>query len=82
MRKKSKPKSELSDTRLLRLLCTFSETELEALGDFVQSPFFNKRTEVVRLLEHLLPALKKGRPLPDRVALYQKVFGMKYVIPC
>lgn len=75
MSKKSKPKSELSDTRLLRLLGTFSETELEALGDFAQSPFFNKRTEVVRLLEHLLPTLKKGRPLPDRVALYQKVFG-------
>lgn len=64
----------------IELIKTLNENELKRFGEFVSSPFFNKREVLIRLFEIILkhapdfssPALKKEN-------LYKKLFpGKKY----
>jgi len=48
----------MKNTKLIALLRTFSAAELRQFGDFIASPFFNKRQELVqfyRLLRQCAP---------------------------
>lgn len=65
----------MENTRLLKLLHTFSKTELQELRKFVRTPFFNQRNEVPLLLDCLLPALVKDKPVIDKEAAYRQIFG-------
>lgn len=65
----------MENTRLLKLLHTFSKTELQELRKFVRTPFFNQRNEVPLLLDCLLPALVKDKPVIDKEAAYRHIFG-------
>ncbi len=42
-------------SKLITLLKTFTKDELKSLGDYVQSPFFNKREAPISLYKVLLP---------------------------
>lgn len=43
----------MKNSKLIRLLSHFTKSEWKAFKDFVNSPFFNKRTELPLLLNHL-----------------------------
>lgn len=66
--------STQQQTKLLRLLETFSAEELRDFKKYLQSPFFNARPECLRLLNALLPGLKSGRTPPEKAALFCRVF--------
>lgn len=65
----------MENTRLLKLLRTFSDAELRALKKFVRSPYFNQRREVIGLLDFLEKPLKTGRPAPEKELAFAAVFG-------
>lgn len=65
----------MENTRLLKLLRTFSDAELRALKKFVRSPYFNQRREVIGLLDFLEKALKTNRPAPGKEEAFTAVFG-------
>lgn len=65
----------MENTRLLKLLRTLSKQELQSLKKFVRNPFFNQRSEVPVLLDWILTAMKKGKPLDDKAEAYRSVFG-------
>lgn len=65
----------MENTRLLKLLRTFSDAELRALKKFVRSPYFNQRREVVDLLDFLEKPLKNKRPAPEKEQAFTAVFG-------
>ena len=67
----------MQNTRLFQLLSTFSLEELQEMQHFVESPFFNRRKEVQLLYKSLLPYLQKKKPLPEKAALFSKVFASK-----
>ena len=56
--------------KLTGTLATLSKPELRAFGQFIVSPFFNQRTDVVRLYQWLL----KGRPVEPKTALFEYIF--------
>lgn len=43
----------MKKSKLIRLLNTFNSDELKAFGDFVASPYFNKKTELLPFFEYL-----------------------------
>jgi hypothetical protein len=43
----------MEDSKLIELLKSYSTKELREFNEFVQSPFFNKNTELTRFYEHL-----------------------------
>lgn len=45
----------MQNTKLILLLKTFSREELKRFGDFVQSPYFNKREAPINLYKILVP---------------------------
>lgn len=65
----------MENTRLLKLLRTFSDAELRALKKFVRSPYFNQRREVIGLLDFLEKPLKTNRPAPGKEEAFTAVFG-------
>lgn len=65
----------MENTRLLKLLRTFSDAELRALKKFVRSPYFNQRREVVDLLDFLEKPLKNKQPAPGKEQAFAAVFG-------
>ncbi|MCC6459250.1 MAG: hypothetical protein IT260_02190 [Saprospiraceae bacterium] len=65
----------MENSRLLKLLRSFSPEELRGLKKFVQSPYFNQRREVVALFEWLEKPLKTERPVPDKEVAFRAVFG-------
>lgn len=65
----------MENTRLLKLLRTFSDAELRALKKFARSPYFNQRREVVDLLDFLEKPLKTKRPAPEKEQAFAAVFG-------
>ncbi|MBK8471932.1 MAG: hypothetical protein IPL33_07035 [Sphingobacteriales bacterium] len=47
--------NDMKNTQLIDLLATFSPEEMKGLGDYVQSPFFNKRQAPIALYKALCP---------------------------
>lgn len=47
--------NDMKNTQLIDLLATFSPEEMKGLGDYVQSPFFNKRQAPMALYKALCP---------------------------
>ncbi len=66
----------MNNSKLITLLRTLSSSELTELGDFVASPYFNKREEVIRLFDFLF----QFGPTFDDDSL-QKDTAFKYVFP-
>ncbi|MEO1514724.1 MAG: hypothetical protein AAFV95_06920 [Bacteroidota bacterium] len=64
----------MQDTQLFALLRSLNPKELRELGKFLRSPFFNKREDVVRMFEFLLPRLHKERFAWKREEVYAKVY--------
>jgi len=46
-------KKTINDSRLVTLLKVLNSKEMRSLSNFVVSPFFNKKKEVIQLFEHL-----------------------------
>ncbi|KXK51079.1 MAG: hypothetical protein UZ05_CHB002001511 [Chlorobi bacterium OLB5] len=68
----------MKNSKVIQLLRTFNSEELKRLDDFLCSPYFNKKTNVVKLFK----ALKKFSPLYDSADLneeniYKMVFPGK-----
>ena len=69
------PFFKMENTRLLKLLRTFSKSELQGLKKFVRTPFFNQRSEVPALLDWLSVSLKSERLVSDKAAAFRQIFG-------
>ncbi|MEO8513117.1 MAG: hypothetical protein ABI543_06145 [Ignavibacteria bacterium] len=66
----------MKNTKLIKLIKTFSPSEFKKFGDFVNSPYFNKNKNIIKLNNEL----KKYFPKFDNEHLteeliYKKVFG-------
>ncbi|MBL8016666.1 MAG: hypothetical protein JNK43_05295 [Ignavibacteria bacterium] len=66
----------MKNTKLIKLLKTFSPSEIKRFRDFVKSPYFNKNKNVIRLNEALFSfyPLYENRNLDERL-MFLKVFG-------
>ena len=62
------------NSKLWQILSVLTREEWNELCDFVESPYFNKRAEVVRLL-HALEQYRRGEP--DKMAVFGQVFPGK-----
>ena len=66
----------MKNTKLVKLLQTFTPAELKKFRDFVNSPYFNKNKNIIKLnneLERYYPGYE-----PDKLneeVIYKKVFG-------
>lgn len=72
----------MKKSRLYSILQTFSPKELRELTDLVKSPFFNKRPQLVILLEYLVPFLDQNKREPVRQQVFKLMFPkVKYHDP-
>jgi hypothetical protein len=65
----------MQNSTLWRRLQALSASERRAFGEFVRSPFHNKRQDVVKLVEYLLPQLGQRREAISREAVFGAVYG-------
>ncbi len=66
----------MKNTKLVKLLSTFSKSDINRLRDFVNSPYFNKNKKVTGLCENLLefyPGFDSAQ-LTEEI-LYRKIYG-------
>ncbi len=66
----------MRDIKLVKLLKTFSKTEIIKLKEFVNSPYFNKNLKVIKLAEEVLnyyPGFDSGDLTEENI--YRKMFG-------
>ncbi|GJM35531.1 MAG: hypothetical protein DHS20C18_45320 [Saprospiraceae bacterium] len=61
-------------SKLLILLESFSAKELREAHSFVQSPFFNRRKDLISLYEYLRDYLFIYRLIPDKEQIFQKLY--------
>lgn len=52
----------MRNTKLLKIFQTFSAWDCQALNKFVKSPYFNKRQDIIDLLEYLVFESRKEQP--------------------
>jgi hypothetical protein len=71
MWQKTKANEKMYKTSIVKILKSLSKTELRELGKFVQSPYFNSRTEVVQLFD----ALSQSLDAPPSVYQKEKLFA-------
>ena len=65
-------------TKLISLLKSLTKVELSQFSDYVRSPFYNKNTLCVRLLDILLEAAPNYAPnLLDKQDLFDRLFPGK-----
>lgn len=66
----------MENSKLLLLLKTFDASEWRAFKDFVESPYFNKNKELIRLFLYLKKQAGKGFPAAkvQREAVYAAVY--------
>lgn len=66
----------MKNTKLAKLLSTFSKQEISKFGDFVKSPYFNKNKNVIRLAEVMLPYYPEfdSEQLEEH-SIFSKTFG-------
>src|SRR5258707_763338 len=63
------------NTKLIKLLRTFSKAEITKFGDFVHSPYYNKNKNVLNLCEAVLayyPGFEAGDFTEENI--YKKIF--------
>ncbi|HNM25829.1 MAG TPA: hypothetical protein PKL15_10380, partial [Saprospiraceae bacterium] len=65
----------MENSRLLRLLRSFSPVELRNFKKFLGTPFFNQRREALALFDLLEKTLKTGQDAPEKQAAYRRIFG-------
>lgn len=65
----------MEKSKIIDLLRTFTASELRQFVDFVASPFFNKRTELIPFLKHLI---SKAPDFPSLSIQKEKVFHELY----
>jgi hypothetical protein len=66
----------LKSTKLIKLLKTFTETEIKKFRDFVKSPYHNKNQNIIKLYEAIVkfyPSYESD--LLTEKYIYSKVFG-------
>lgn len=66
----------MQNSKLILLLQTFDASELRAFKDFVESPYFNKNKELVRLNRHLKKLA--SRNFPEKKLTREAVFKAVY----
>jgi len=64
----------MKNSKLLRLLNTFSNKEIRHFRKFIYSPFFNQRKDIIHFFEFLLEYTLEYHIIPEREKLYQKVY--------
>ncbi len=64
----------MTNSKLWQILSVLTREEWNELRKFVESPYFNRRGEVVRLL-HALEQVQSG--IPDRQSVFRQVFPEK-----
>lgn len=62
------------NTKLLTLLEVLNHKELKLLKKWVQSPFFNQRTDVIQLLNLFLKYRKKAQAIPSKSDIFNHLF--------
>lgn len=67
----------MENSKLFLLLKTFNTSELRAFKDFVESPYFNKKEELVRLYAYFKKLASKGFP----TAKLQRQVVFEYLYP-
>lgn len=60
----------MRNTKVVRLLSNFPESDLSEFRDFVASPVFNKESQLLELLDLLLPLLPDAPPADDLLAKF------------
>lgn len=65
----------MKKSQLSQLLASMDSEELARLEKFAQSPYFNNRTEVVKLCSLLTQSIRKGKPLPTKEKIFAHLFG-------
>lgn len=64
----------MEKSKLVQLLRSLSSQELRDFRRYLESPFFNRRAEVVALFHWLEKHLKSGKPVPEKEAAYAVAF--------
>ncbi|MCB0517929.1 MAG: hypothetical protein H6577_01420 [Lewinellaceae bacterium] len=64
----------MEKSRLVQLLRTLSGPEQKDLRRFLESPYFNRREEVVQLFDWLAKYLKNGQEVPGKEAVFPALF--------
>lgn len=64
----------MRNTKFFKLFQTFSAWELRHLRQFVESPFFNKRQDVLQLLDFMIKESKKEKPKYDKQKAFKLLF--------
>ncbi|MEM6321956.1 MAG: hypothetical protein AAF960_30130 [Bacteroidota bacterium] len=68
----------MKQSKLTITLQTFSTAELNTLGRFLASPYFNHRKDVLQFFELLKTTLKSSKPLPDKTYFFKKIYAEPY----
>ncbi len=70
----------MQNTRLIKLLLSFSRADIKKFRDFVRSPFYNKNQRVMRFADHILEFHPEfSRPGLEEEKVFRKLFpGEKY----
>jgi hypothetical protein len=63
---------------LLQLFLSLTDQELRDAKQFLQSPYFNQRADVVALFEHCCKTAKKAKPNWDKAAAYRAITPLPY----
>lgn len=68
--------NSLANSKLLALFQTFDRADLRQLANFVQSPYFNKKEELVQYFQVLRDLAKENFPEKklNRESIYKKIF--------
>ena len=61
-------------SRILKLFLPLDTWEVKHLRQFLTSPFFNRRTDVVALLDHIVEEQAKPKPDLSRQSAFKKLF--------
>lgn len=64
----------MKNTQLALLLSTLSSKEVIALKKWINSPFFNQRTDVIQLLDFYLKHYKKHQEAPAKTKAFSHLF--------
>ncbi len=64
----------MRDSKLLALLDDFTTKELREAQNFVESPFFNKREDLIVLYDYLRECLSVLHLIPNKQQAYQKLY--------
>ncbi|MBK8192215.1 MAG: hypothetical protein IPK76_02965 [Lewinellaceae bacterium] len=67
----------MENSRLGQLLANLSPVELRAFDRFLQSPYFNLRSDVYELFQTIRSGLRVREPLPERGNVFRSAFPEK-----